>query len=128
MAPKVSHPIFARFYALVAAGAEKAGADQHRREALSGLSGRVIEVGAGNGLNFGYYPPAVTEVVAVEPEPHLRAKAMEAASRAPVRVTVAEGDAEHLPAEDASFDAGVVSLVLCSVPDQGRAQIGRAHV
>jgi hypothetical protein len=36
------------------------------------LSGRVIEVGAGNGLNFVHYPATVTEVIAVEPEPHLR--------------------------------------------------------
>ena len=121
MATDISHPVFARFYALISAGAEKAGAADHRREVLAELSGRVVEVGAGNGLNFAHYPPAVTEVVAVEPEPQLRRKAAEAAGRAPVPVTVVDGHAEDLPGEDASFDAGVASLVLCSVPNQSAA-------
>ncbi len=117
----ICHPIFARVYRLVAAGAERAGADRHRREALAELRGRVIEVGAGTGANFAYYPPEVTEVVAVEPEPYLRRQATLAASRSRVPITVVDGDAEHLPAADESFDAGVASLVLCSVPDQSAA-------
>jgi ubiquinone/menaquinone biosynthesis C-methylase UbiE len=63
----------------------------------------------------------VTEVVAVEPEPYLRDRAIEAARGAAVSVTVVEGVADRLPAGDASFDVAVTSLVLCSVPDQGRA-------
>lgn len=57
----------------------------------------------------------------MEPEPHLRRRATEAAARAPVRVTVTAGHAEGLPADAGSFDAAVASLVLCSVPDQIRA-------
>jgi SAM-dependent methyltransferase len=75
----------------------------------------VIEVGAGNGLNFPHYPLAVRDVVAVEPEPYLRARASEAA--APVPVRVADGTAGDLPAADGEFDAVVVSGLLCSVPD-----------
>jgi ubiquinone/menaquinone biosynthesis C-methylase UbiE len=60
-------------------------------------------------------------VVAVEPEPYLRAKSEEAATHAPVAVRVVDGLADDLPVEDASLDAGVVSLVLCSVPDQDTA-------
>ncbi|MGH2953341.1 MAG: class I SAM-dependent methyltransferase [Solirubrobacterales bacterium] len=97
------------------------GEDEHRRRLLAGLSGRVIEVGAGNGLNFPFYPEGVAEVVAVEPEPTLREAAVGAAREAPVRVEVIDGVAGALPAPDASFDAGVASLVLCSVPDQARA-------
>nr|WP_237749639.1 class I SAM-dependent methyltransferase [Streptomyces sp. SS] len=78
-----------------------------RTELLSGLSGRVVEVGAGNGLNFAHYPAGVTEVLAVEPEPHLRRLAEEAARQAPVPVTVVAGTAEALPVES--------SLVLCTV-------------
>ena len=118
---EVRHPLVARLYALLAGQAEKQGAADHRRELLSGLSGRVVEVGAGNGLNFEYYPPEVTEVVAVEPEAYLRGKAEEAASAASVPVRVVDGLADRVPAEDASFDAGVASLMLCSVPDQARA-------
>ena len=94
---------------------------EHRRELLAGLAGRVVEVGAGNGLNLRHYPASVSEVVAVEPEPYLRARLREAAARAPAPVRVVDGLAEALPLDDASMDAGVVSLVLCSVPDQGRA-------
>lgn len=115
----VSHPIFARVYAW-AARADPKG-DEHRREALAGLSGRVIEVGAGNGLNFRHYPAEVTEVLAVEPEPYLRSRAVEAARSAPVPVRVVEGTAEDLPAAEDEFDAAVSSLVLCSVADPAAA-------
>jgi ubiquinone/menaquinone biosynthesis C-methylase UbiE len=94
---------------------------EHRRQNLAGLSGRVIELGAGDGRNFALYPPEVTEVLAVEPEPYLRERAEAAAREAPVPVTVVAGVADRLPAEDASFDAGVASLVLCTVPDQPQA-------
>jgi len=122
------HPIFARVYPYISRGAEKGGAAEHRRALLAGLQGRVIEVGAGHGLNFAYYPAGVTQVVAVEPEPHLRALAQAAASHAPVRIEVKTGVAEALPAEDGEFDAAVTSLVLCSVSDQAVAlrEIARA--
>jgi ubiquinone/menaquinone biosynthesis C-methylase UbiE len=63
----------------------------------------------------------VEEVVAVEPEPYLRARASEAAATAPVRVTVVDGTADSLPGADGEFDAAVASLVLCTVPDPARA-------
>ena len=85
------------------------------------MSGRVVEVGAGNGMNFAHYPATVTEVVAVEPEPYLRARAVERAADAPVPICVVDGTAEALPVEDGSVDVVVVSLVLCSVRDQSVA-------
>jgi ubiquinone/menaquinone biosynthesis C-methylase UbiE len=118
---KVRHPLFARLYAKASPRGEDRGQAEHRRKLLAGLSGRVVEVGAGNGLNFPHYPSEVSEVVAVEPEPYLCDCAREAATEAPVAVEVIAGIADDLPADDASFDAGVASLVLCSVPDQGRA-------
>src|ERR1044072_3407215 len=80
-AQEVCHPRFARMYARLS---ERESAEQigHRRETLAGLSGRIVEIGAGNGRNFGFYPAEVREVVAVEPEPTLRALAMEAAPHA----------------------------------------------
>lgn len=116
-----AHPIFARFYARTAAAMEHHGAAEHRQRLLQGLAGRVVEVGAGTGANFPHFPPAVTEVLAVEPEPHLRRLAERAAAEVEVPITVADGVAERLPAADGSFDAAVVSLVLCSVPDQAAA-------
>jgi ubiquinone/menaquinone biosynthesis C-methylase UbiE len=121
MADSTNRPLFARFWLWVSPGMERGGMARHRDDLLAGLSGRVIEVGAGNGLNFGHYPPEVTQVVAVEPNPHLRRAAIEAAARAPVPVEVTDGAAGRLPAADADFDAGVASLVLCSVPDQQAA-------
>lgn len=112
------HPIFARVYLRIGAAAEKAGAAEHREEMLAGLSGRVIEPGAGQGINFRHYPDTVTEVVAVEPEPLLREHARRAAAQSHVPVTVIDGHSTSLPVESASFDAVVASLMLCSVPDQ----------
>jgi ubiquinone/menaquinone biosynthesis C-methylase UbiE len=113
--------VFARLYPRISRSAEQSGGTEHRRSLLAGLEGRVIEVGAGHGLNFAHYPPAVSQVVAVEPEPHLRGLAVQAAGRAPVPIEVRDGTAEALPAQDDEFDAAVVSLVLCSVSDQPAA-------
>ncbi|MDA0181889.1 class I SAM-dependent methyltransferase [Solirubrobacter phytolaccae] len=115
------HPRFARLYPRAAARADARGAAEHRRRLVAGLSGRVVEIGAGHGANFAHYPGTVTEVVALEPEPTLRALAEQAAVRAPVRVAVRPGVAEALPFADGELDAAVVSLVLCTVPDQTRA-------
>ncbi len=117
----VHHPIFARLYSRLSAQAERRGQADYRDRVLAGLEGRVIEVGAGNGLNFGHYPPTVSEVVAVEPEGYLREQGERAAEEAPVPIRVVDGLADRLPAEAGSFDAGVASLVLCSVPEPGAA-------
>jgi SAM-dependent methyltransferase len=118
---RVRHPLFARMYVRAAAQMDRAGAAEHREQLLAGLSGRVVELGAGHGLNFRRYPAAVDEVVAVEPEPLLREHATVAAAEAPVPVTVVDGTASALPLDDDTFDAAVSSLVLCSVPNQGSA-------
>jgi SAM-dependent methyltransferase len=122
----VHHPLFARCYARVGHLMDAEIGD-HRRRLLAGLSGRVLEVGAGNGLNFPHYPATVTQVLAVEPEPYLRRLALAAARQAPVPMRVVAGTAEALPVPDGTVDAVVASLVLCTVadPDQALAEIGR---
>ncbi len=92
-------------------------AGPHRDELVAGLRGRVVEVGAGNGMNFSHYPATVDEVVAIEPEGYLRHKAEAAGREAAISVSVRDGRAVPLPFPDASFDAAVSSLVLCTVPD-----------
>jgi ubiquinone/menaquinone biosynthesis C-methylase UbiE len=116
----VRHPVFARCYARVGHLMDTVVAD-HRRQLLAGLTGRVLEVSAGNGLNFPHYPATVTEVLAVEPEPYLRRLALAAARQAPVSIRVVAGTAEALPAPDSAVDAVVASLVLCTVHDLDRA-------
>ncbi|HTX32211.1 MAG TPA: class I SAM-dependent methyltransferase [Solirubrobacteraceae bacterium] len=114
MPPDVRHPLFARCFDRLSRVMEPQ-VGRRRDELLSGLSGRVLEVGAGNGINFAHYPHSVNEVVAIEPEPYMRAKAERAAERADVSVTVRPGLAEELEFEAGSFDAVVACLVLCSV-------------
>ena len=118
---EINNPFFARFYRFNRKSADKRGEGEHRRRNLERLQGRVVEIGAGDGGNFDLYPAEVTEVVAIEPERHLRALAEEAAARAPVKVTVTSGLADALPLEDGSVDAAIASLVLCTVPDQAAA-------
>jgi ubiquinone/menaquinone biosynthesis C-methylase UbiE len=118
---EVRHPLFARLYARVFSRLMEKDLGEHRSDLLSGLSGRVIEIGAGNGMNFRHYPATVDEVIAVEPEPYLRASARQSAEEAATKVTVVDGLADALPLRDGDFDAAVVCLVLCTVPGQAGA-------
>ena len=113
-------PVFARIQARASAIEERRGGAERRRQLVHGLSGRVVEVGAGSGVSFAHYPPSVAELIAVEPEPALRARALRAAEDAPIPVRVLDGVAERLPLPDASVDAAVFAGVLCSVADPQR--------
>jgi ubiquinone/menaquinone biosynthesis C-methylase UbiE len=123
-----ARPLFARCLARSAAISERRGADVYRRRLLAGLTGRVVEVGAGTGVHFRHYPETVDEVLAVEPEPNLRAMAQAAAQKSRVPVRVVPGTAEALPTDDASMDAGVSAGLLCSVLDPAAALAELARV
>jgi SAM-dependent methyltransferase len=114
-APRVDNPFFARIWPLVAAR-EVEAVRALRRENLAGLSGRVLEVGAGIGTNFALYPTSVEQVVAVEPEPRLAVRARAAAAAAAVPIVVT-GETVEAFSGAKPFDAVVCSLVLCSVQD-----------
>ncbi len=120
---QLSHPFFARLWKLMSAH-ETEKLTRLRRANLAGLTGRVLEVGAGTGTNFAFYPESVTQVVAVEPEVHLFEHAKAAAAAAPVPVSVSGQTVETL-ADPEPFDAVVCSLVLCTVdqPDEVLAQL-----
>lgn len=114
----VRHPVFARFYSrFVVPGIERRGGTDLRRRNLAGLTGTVVEVGAGDGVNFELYPDTVERIVALEPEPYLRERA---ARHADERVELRAEPAEDLPLDDGEVDAVVFSLVLCTV-DQDAA-------
>ena len=112
---RIDNPFFARVWPVVVTH-EAEAVRALRRENLAGLSGRVLEVGAGIGTNFPNYPRAVEQVVAVEPEPRLAARAHAAAAAVPVPVVVIADTAEAF-SDGESFDVVVCSLVLCSVRD-----------
>jgi SAM-dependent methyltransferase len=114
-------PSFGRSFARVGPRMDARGATEHRRRLVEAAYGAVVEIGAGYGATFSFYPAAVSGVLALEPDPTLRGLALAAASTAPVPVTVKDGVAEALPAADASVDVVVSSLVLCSVADQSVA-------
>ncbi len=115
-AAEVSNPFFARVWTVMSAH-ETEVMTALRRENLAGLSGRVLEIGAGTGTNFALYPDTVEQVVAVEPEPSLLVHARAAAAAAPVAVSVTGESAESIPVDVGPFDAIVCSLVLCTVDD-----------
>lgn len=112
-------PIFSRFYELLSRG-EDAMIRRFREEVAGEATGRVLEVGAGNGLNFARYRRADL-VVGTDPQPVMLRKAHRRASEAGPRVRLVRTVAEALPFEDRSFDTVVFSLVLCSVGDPVRA-------
>jgi SAM-dependent methyltransferase len=109
----LDNPLFARLWTFLSRH-ETDWMRDRRQENLDGLSGRVLEVGAGAGSNFALYPDTVTEVVAVEPEPRLRDVARHAASSASVPITVTASTVEAFDGDE-PFDAAVCSMVLCSV-------------
>lgn len=124
------HPIFAAIYDRALVRAERGGLGELRAELLRPLAGRVLEIGAGTGLNLGRYPEAVAELVLAEPDPHMarRLRARLAAEPPGFPATVVEAAAETLPFADASFDIVVSTLVLCSVADPSRATAEIARV
>jgi ubiquinone/menaquinone biosynthesis C-methylase UbiE len=95
--------------------------DRYRREAMSNATGRLLLIGVGPGTDLLFVPPAVTSVVAVEPEVAFRRMASELAGRRGIAVDIVDGVAESIPFPDNSFDSVHVGLVLCSVDDVGTA-------
>lgn len=101
-------------------GAEDAGLREMRRELLARARGRVLELGAGTGLNLEHYPEKIESLTLVEPDPHMTKQLREKLARAgkSAEISVIEAPGEELPFAEGSFDTVVVTLVLCTVPDQ----------
>jgi ubiquinone/menaquinone biosynthesis C-methylase UbiE len=117
------HRLFAAVYDRMMSAQERAGLRDMRAELLAAASGRVLELGAGTGLNLTHYGAAVTELVLTEPDPHMarRLRSRVEAAEVPFHVDVVEVGAEKLPFKDHSFDTAVSTLVFCTVPDPGLA-------
>ncbi|MBJ7331536.1 MAG: class I SAM-dependent methyltransferase [Solirubrobacteraceae bacterium] len=119
--PSLSSRISSAIYEPVLALGERRGMRDRRADLLARARGRVLEIGAGTGLNLSHYPPGLDEVVITEPEPGMRARLARRAARDGRDVRVVDAGADALPFEDASFDTVVSTLVLCTVPDAGDA-------
>ncbi len=122
---------FARLYDTAFVLAERRGLRDLRRELVGRSSGRVVELGAGTGLNVAHYPDTVSDLVLTEPDPHmaaeLRKRTRSMSLPVSVPVSVVEAPAESLPFDDASADTVVTTLVLCTVkdPDRALAEVAR---
>jgi ubiquinone/menaquinone biosynthesis C-methylase UbiE len=97
------------------------GFDRWRVRAAAGLSGRVVEIGFGSGLNLAHYPPEVDTVLAVEPAALARRLADPRIRDAAVRVQHVGLDGQQIPLDDASCDGALCTFTLCTVPDPDRA-------
>lgn len=122
----VSHPgrhaggAYALLYDAVMAAAERAALARWRGRVVGRARGDVLEIGAGTGLDFPYYRPGA-RVVATEPDLGMLGRALTRIPAAAVPLTLVAADAEQLPFRDASFDAAVVSLALCTIARPERA-------
>lgn len=110
------HKWFAAIYDRMLASEEKKFLGAIRAEMLKDVTGDVLEIGAGTGINFQYYQTGA-HVTATEPDPYMLERAKKRASEAKVAIELRQVAAEELPFPDASFDFVIDTLVLCSVSD-----------
>ncbi len=117
-----SRRFFANYYERTSRSRKEESFMTPLRKEVTGLaSGRVLEIGAGNGLNFAFYhPDRVERVEATEPDSVMLGYARERAAAAPVPVDLVQAAVENLPFADESFDSVVITLVFCSVSDPPR--------
>ncbi len=120
--------LFAALYDRGLRATEEAGLRQMRRELLTEARGRVVELGAGTGVNLDLYPGGVEDLTMVEPDPHMAKRLRGRLAGSALAASVAEVPAERLPFEDSSFDVAVATLVLCTVPDPAAALAEVARV
>ncbi len=102
---------------LINVGCDMKASREQRARLCAGLSGEVVEIGFGSGLNVPWYPAEVSRVAAVEPADlgwKLAAKRLEASS---VPVTRSGLDGQALPFADDSFDAALSTWTMCTIPD-----------
>lgn len=93
----------------------------YRERVTGGAEGRVLEIGAGAGMNLPLYGTRVTEILVLEPDHHLMTKAGQKAAAAHRPVTFLEAPAETIPLDDSSVDTVVTTWTLCSIKDATRA-------
>lgn len=126
----LDHPVFASLYDPVMALPERLLLGEYREFLAADISGRVLDVGAGTGAQFPYLADRdeVTSLDAIEPDSHMRRRAVERAADFDLEIRVEGARAESLPYDDDAFDAVVASFVFCTIPDQQAALDEAARV
>jgi ubiquinone/menaquinone biosynthesis C-methylase UbiE len=113
---------FSALYDRAFEASEEAGLREMRGDLLRQARGRVLELGAGTGLNLELYPrEGIDDLILTEPDPHMAKQLRKRMEEVCPGAELIEAGAENLPFEDESFDTVVVTLVLCTVPDQTAA-------
>jgi ubiquinone/menaquinone biosynthesis C-methylase UbiE len=111
----------APLYDRMSRNSEEAGLRELRRGLLADAGGRVLEIGAGTGVNLPLYGDGLDSLVVTDPEPPMLRRLQQAAHEHAPQAEVLQAPAEDLPFEDDSFDTVVSTLVLCGVDNQARA-------
>lgn len=93
---------------------------RYRTSLLQGLTGTVVEIGPGTGINFNYMPASI-DWVGIEPNRAFHELLLQQASKHGIKARLLEGDATQIPLPDNYADEVISTLVLCSVPDQAKA-------
>src|SRR5262245_8466995 len=113
--------ITAPVYDKLMRGSEDAGVREWRQGLVADATGRVLEIGAGTGLNLPHYNGGLESLVLTEPQAPMLRKLQQKVHEQMPQAQVLRAPAEDLPFEDSSFDTVVTTLVLCGVDDQPRA-------
>jgi ubiquinone/menaquinone biosynthesis C-methylase UbiE len=119
--------VFAAVYNPFLWRGERVGLRAHREELLSHARGRVLEIGAGTGLNLPHYPDDLDELILTEPDAAMRSRLQKKLSRSDRAGRLIDAPAERLPLTDGSIDTVISTLVLCTVdePDRALREIAR---
>ncbi len=114
-------------YDRVIAIADRVLFDDGRRWACAGATGQVLEVAIGTGRNLSFYP-LDAQLTGVDLSPRMLDRARTRAETLAHPVDLQQGDAQRLSFPDASFDAVVATLTMCSIPDDQAAVAEMARV
>ena len=85
------------------------------------LTGQVLEIGFGSGLNVPFYPPGLTRVYALDPATAGRKLAAGRVAASPVPIEYIGLDAQRIPLDDGSVDSVLTTWTLCTIPDPAQA-------
>jgi SAM-dependent methyltransferase len=113
--------LFAAAYDRGLKATEEAGLRRMRGDLLAGARGRVVEIGAGTGVNLDLYPAAIEKLALVEPDPYMAKRLQTKVAASPREAEIVEAPAERLPYGDDSFDTAIATLVFCTIPEPAAA-------